>query len=288
MTGCAAPLDTRADTELLALNQRATSMIPEFFKGLQIEQQGGVPSRCEEMWVAYFAAEMFGNADAAIITIVHNRGRQARILERQMYEVLKKAEYYVAHADEARLELLAAPWRDKEFAEQMHWDQSSIRYASILKAIEVVSQRFPEVPQYARQHRREKTFREMVGDQHDTNAAQEYAFNYRRLSQTAHVAAAGMEDVFAYRADGNMDVKFDSRLPDPDFAIQNMTLYLIAFLDLANRLYGLGRELEIDELAAWSDRVMARLRPEEHQAVKSGGYDLLSSTGKPMSSKTTG
>jgi hypothetical protein len=267
MTGCATPLDTRVDAELVALNQRATSLIPDFFTGVRIEQQGGVPIRFEEMWVSYFAAEMLGNADAALITIVHNRGRQARILERQMYEVLKKTEYYVAHPDEARLELLAAPWRDKEFAEQMQWDQASVRYVSILKAIDTVSRRFPDVPQYARHHRREKTFREMVGDQCDIEATHEYAFNYRRLSQTAHVAAAGMEDVFDYRSDGNIGIKFDSRLADPDFAIQNMTLYLISFLNVVNQLFELGRDEEVDDLTACSDQIMARLRPEEHCAA---------------------
>ena len=131
MNGCGTPLDQRIDKDLLVLNQRATNMLPRFFEGVRMEQVGGVPVRFGEVWLAYLAAEMYGNADTALIAIVHNRGRQARILERQMYEMMVKAQYYTQHEKDARLEYLAMPFRDLEEPwRYRNWDRDLL-YAEI-------------------------------------------------------------------------------------------------------------------------------------------------------------
>jgi hypothetical protein len=112
MSGCATPVDGRTDKDLFSVNQHATALLPRFFEGVRMEQIGGMPVRFGEMWLSYLAAEIYGAADAALIAIVHNRGRQARILERQMYEMMIKAHYYIENEDDARLEYLALPFRD--------------------------------------------------------------------------------------------------------------------------------------------------------------------------------
>jgi hypothetical protein len=267
MTRCDTPLDDRIDTELFALNQEATKLIPEWFQGLQIEQDRSLPVHFEQMWVAYFAAEIYGNADTALIAITHNRGRQARILERQMYEALKKAQYYVKNPAEARLEFLAVPFRDKAFWDQMQCDTNSARYAAVLQIIRAASIKFPDVAEYATSHSREKSLRDMVGPQNDATVNHEYAFHYRRLSQTPHGTVLGMEDVLDYRPDGNIGIKFDSWLDDPNFAVQNMTIYLITFLDLLSDVFALGRDEAVKSLEDRNNTIVARLHPKEYAEV---------------------
>jgi hypothetical protein len=273
MTECATPLDPRVDRELIELSQRATRLLPDFVANVRLElDRDGLPADCTLMWLTYLAAEVYGYSDAALICILHNRGRQSRILERQCYECLKKAEYYVAHPDEARLEFLAWPFREKRFRDDLRTDTHSERYRAVERAIRAVTSRFPEVLQYADTNRRERPFREMVGDMNAASSA-EYAFHYRRLSQTPHGSVMGMEDVFDFRDDGNIGVRFDSRLEDPNFALQLIALYVIGFLDVLNRALALERGEEVDALQRASNDIMARLRPEEYQAVF--GEDLV-------------
>jgi hypothetical protein len=199
-----------------------------------------------------------------LIAIMHNGGRQARILERQMYEMMVKAQYYSANENDARLEYLAMPFRDIEFMNQMGWGFASPRYAAAAKAANVMAQRFPDASTYARENPREKPVRKMVGPNEDKDAIHEYAFHYRRLSQTPHGTASGMLDVLDFRSDGNIGIRFDSWLQDPNFAIQNMTIYLIAFLELVNGVFDLGRESEIEELKKASEAALSRLWPDAY------------------------
>jgi len=264
MTGCATPMDPRVDKALLSVNQRATALLPGFFENVQIEHVGRMPVRFGEMWLSYLAAEIYGAADAAVIAILHNRGRQARILERQMYEMMIKAHYYIENEDEARLEYLALPFRDIEFQQQMQWDQQSRRYVDASNAAQRVAKQFPEVSLYVQNNPREKSVRQMVGESKDQQAIREYAFHYRRLSQTPHGTILGMFDVLDLRPDAKIGIRFDSRLNDPNFAVQNMTIYLLAFLELVDRVFALGRTREIEALKADSEKTLARLWPEAY------------------------
>ncbi|HEX3462519.1 MAG TPA: DUF5677 domain-containing protein [Candidatus Elarobacter sp.] len=265
MTGCGTALDERIDEDLLALNQKATALLPQFFEGVQMEQLGNMPVRFGEAWVSYLAAEIYGAADTALIAIVHNRGRQARILERQMYEMMIKAHYYIENEDDARLEYLALPFRDLEFQQQMQWDQQAPRYVEAANAVQKVAQQFPDVAVYVQKNTREKSVRQMVGESKDQDAIREYAFHYRRLSQTPHGAILGMFDVLDLRPDGNIGIRFDSRLDDPNFAIQNMTLYVITFLELVDEVFALGRGAEIEALKSESEATLARLWPDAYR-----------------------
>ena len=112
MSSCGTPFDPRIDGDLMAVNQSATALLPRLLTGVQIEQEGSLPVDFSQIWVAYLAAEMYGNADTVLIAIAHNRGRQARILERQMYEMMIKAKFYVANPVDARLEYLSMPFRE--------------------------------------------------------------------------------------------------------------------------------------------------------------------------------
>jgi hypothetical protein len=262
MAECGTPLDDRIDAKVFALNQRATAVLPKWFEGVQIETVGALPVRCEEIWVAYLAAEIYNNADAALICITHNRGRAARILERQMYEALVKANFYVAHPDLARLEYLAMPFRDLALEKQLKRDPASVRYAGIAAAVDVISKKFPEVVTYVAEHKKEIDLRSMVGPQNDPDVDFEYAYNYRRLSQTPHGGVSGMHDVFDYRTDDKVGIWFDGRLPDPTFAVESMTLLLFDYLDLMNSVFHLGKADEIAEFYRENGEIIARLWPD--------------------------
>jgi hypothetical protein len=77
-----------------------------------------------------------------------------------------------------------------------------------------------------------------------------------------------MHDVLDFREDGNIGIRFDSRLDDPNFAIVNMTMYLIVFLELVDKVFNLGRKAEVDELAKANNAILARLWPDAHQEAK--------------------
>jgi hypothetical protein len=248
MNQCATTLDDRIDHLTFALNQRATRFISEWYRGVQIEKVGHTPVRFEEMWVTYLAAEIYNNADAALICILHNRGRSARILERQMYEAYIKARFYADNPELARLEYLAMPFRDQHLEDQSGREKTSPRYQSILAAVAAVSSQWPEVAAYVQSHNKEIDLRSMVGPHGDDDVDQEYAFRYRRLSQTPHGSVSGMHDVFDYRDDGNIGIWFDGRLPDPTFALHSMTVMLIGFLEIMNRVHHLGRDEEVRSL----------------------------------------
>ncbi len=274
MRGCGTTLDDRIDPEVFTLNQRATDLIQKWYEGLQIEKVGHMPARFEEIWVAYLAAEIYNNADAALVCIVHNRGRSARILERQMYEALVKARFYADNPDIARLEHLVMPFRDLKLEEQLGRDKESARYKSIAAACDFVAASYPDVMAYLKEHAKEIDLRTMVGPPSDPDADREYAFRVRRLSQTAHGTITGIHDVLDYRADGKLGIWFDGRLPDPTLSVQSMTVMLIGFLDLMNRVYHLGKDDEVRGLWQASGDILKRLSPDAVAEVEVEGYTI--------------
>lgn len=259
---CDVTLDFRIDRELLALNQEATNLLPSFFDGTRIELDADeLPKDCSQVWLAYLAAEIYGYADTTLIAITHNRGRQARILVRQMYECMKRAEYYATHSDDARLELLSWPWREKKFCDEMGFPNSSERYKATQHAIETITRKYPDVPAYAARHGfRERPFRDMVGD----TDPKEYAFHYRRLSQSPHGSVVGMQDALDFRSDGALGIRFDSRLDDPALDVEASTMYLLRFLDILDQVLAKGCEEKIKTLDRKFMAILARLHPQEY------------------------
>jgi len=256
---CGTTLDPRIDQELLAVHQEATKLIPALFEGIQMKMKGSLPDDCARVWLAYLAAEVYGNADAAIIAIVHNRGRQAQILERQLFECITKAEYYINNPDEARLEFLALPFRDKKYMDALQVDPTAKKYVACVNAIDVISKTFPEVPEYAKLNdSKERPFAQMLGDMNDPDVRKEYALRYRRKSQTPHGTVVGMFDVLEF-SDTGCIVKFDSRLFDPNLSIAEMTIFLLKFLDLLDQYLGTKRWNEIEVLDGRLNEIIKRL-----------------------------
>ena len=240
---CGTKIDNRIDSELFSLNQEATRRIPQPFSSGRFELDAdGAPAEPARVWMAYLAAEAYGYADAALIALTHNRGRQARILERQVYECVKRAEYYAWHPNEAKLEFLAWPWREQKLYNALGYSHDSPRYRSTERAIENITKKYPGVPAYAAQHGcKERTVYEMVVDYEKPETSIDYAFHYRRLSQTAHGSVTGMSDVLDWRSDGIVGIRFDSRVEDPNLEVLDVTIYLVHLLDILDQVLGTGK-----------------------------------------------
>ncbi len=276
MSACVTKLDSRVDGELIDLNQRATNLIPKFFEGVRFERDAdGQPSDYRQIWCAYLAAEIYGAADSALLCVMHNRGRQAGVLERQIYECLQKCLFYANHHDDARLEFLAMPFRDKKLLDDMQTDKTSERYEWVQKSIAIVTKRFPDVPAYASKYSfRERPFSDMVVNPKDPATTKDYAFHYRRVSQAPHGSVLGMLDVLDFREEGVIGIKFDSRLDDPNFSIQLVTIYVITLLGVLNDILQIGRTNEVENLEQSSMRIIRRLWPEETEEVMSTVTEL--------------
>jgi hypothetical protein len=257
---CGTTLDPRTDRDLFDLTQQATALIPKLFHGVRLElDSGGLPRNFAHVWLAYLAAEVYGNADAAVIAVLHNRGRQAQILERQLFECQAKAEYYIVNANEARLEFLAWPFREKKLMDDLQVERTAIRYVAAGNAISRVSEKYPEVLEYAAKYGfKERPFAEMLGDMNNPDVRKHYAFQYRRKSQTPHGSITGMSDVLEFNESGFI-IKFDSRLDNPNMALAEIAMHLIYFLDLLDQQLGANRWTEIEPLDKRLNDVIARL-----------------------------
>jgi len=241
--------------------------MPEFFVSFRMQLGAdGVPANAGELWLAYTAALAYGAADALLLCVLHNRGREAIILERQIVEYFIRARYYNEHPDEARLEFLAWPLRDKKFLDDIGLDTGSERYRAAEAACRVVQVKFPEAYKYADANRgRERHFAGMYGDMNDASVRAEYAFKIRRTSQTLHGSVVGMQDVLDFR-DGFIGIKFDSRSDDPNFCIESATIHLIEFLNVINATLALNRDADVLGLQEGIDAILARRHPTEHAA----------------------
>ncbi len=145
----------------------------------------------------------------------------------------------------------------------MGYPHDSARYKSIELAIKNITTKYPEVPAYAARYgNKERPFYEMVVDQEKPETARDYAFHYRRLSQTAHGSVSGMADVFDLRDGGVWAIRFDSRVEDPNLEVLDVTIYLVHLLDILDGVLQTDKwESDIQPLDARLNAVIARLYP---------------------------
>jgi hypothetical protein len=271
MLKCDTALDTRVDSELIGLCQRATQLLPEFFTRFRMQlDSDGVPANASELWLAYTAALAYGAADALLLCVLHNRGREAIIVERQIVEYFFRAKYYAEHPEEARFEFLAWPLRDKKFLDDIGLETGSERYRAAEDACDLVQKKFPDAYRYAEAKRgRERDFASMYGDMNEASVRAEYAFKIRRTSQTLHASVVGMQDVLDFSSDGVIGIKFDSRSDDPNFCIESATIHLIEFLNIINATLALTREADVLALQQRMDAILARRHPRSTQEASS-------------------
>lgn len=210
-----------------------------------------------QSWVIYYASLIAGAADAALTLSLHNLGREARILERQVFEYSMKAWYFQRHKREAKWELEAMPFRQLRFFDQTGVDKRKKPYREVKAMVAKLKKARPALARYAKRTEREEgpsAMTAMPGRKKSSRKTESYARSYRWPSQTLHGTVLGMEAVFK-----EAGVQFDSRLDDGNLPVWIISHYLLTFLTIVDSAFALNKSAEIaglrDELVAIGRRL---------------------------------
>jgi hypothetical protein len=208
-----------------------------------------------QYYLLYVAALIYGAADAVITLSLHNLGREARIIERQIFEYWLRAAYFADHADEARIALHSTPFQEKMLLDQLGYSKDSQRYRDIARACLEIETAFPEAARY-----REPSVKSIIDPNNNGKLARFHALHYRAASQMAHASFNGVGGVW-----GIEGLSFDSRLPNPNFSIVQVASYLLAFIGLIDQKLDLKitRQLQTlrENFATIQERVLEDLKP---------------------------
>ncbi len=207
------------------------------------------------VWTLYYASLILGASDGALTLSVHNLGREARILTRQVFEYLFKAQYFAKHPREARRELETEPFRELWLLDDLGYDRRTARYRRLKAECDLVAKKRPRLYEYAKKTRRKEppTVPESMGRQ-SRRRRDAYGFHYRLPSRTLHGSVLGIRDTVT--AEG---VKFDSRDADPHLTLLDLARYLAAFLRILNGVFSLGKGKDIDRFSGRVRQVEDRL-----------------------------
>jgi hypothetical protein len=247
---CHYELDQRPDRELVNLYQESYRFIRTSIgdtSNVRLDADGfpdGV-----QYFLLYAAALIHGAADASLTLTLHNLGREARIIGRQVFEYWIRAGFYANNPAEAKALLLSTPFAEREILDELGYDKTLDRYKDLEKDSNEILSRFPEFKVH-----REPKLRRLVGDKHDPVATKFYAFLYRIPSQTIHAAGGGIGTVM--REEG---IAFDSRDANPNIELHIETWIVLQFLTLINAKLNLGVDAKLDELRARLEAIRARL-----------------------------
>lgn len=246
---CRYELDERVNRDLANLCQKLyrdiNGYLGERVNVRVVQHQGAVLEAIPDpvqAWVLYIAALIQGAADAALTLAVHNLGREAKIIVRQIFEYAFKAQYFASHRHEAKRELETEAFREVWMLDDLGYDRRRARYRNAVRESNALRRRRPVLYAYAKRTRyRESTSVPKTMGRRGKRRATTYALHYRVPSQTLHAGILGMRDVF--REEG---INFDSREPDPNYTILVLCRYLVLFLRLLNHVFDLGKKTEID------------------------------------------
>jgi hypothetical protein len=227
------------------LNQALYRFIPKALTGKAVTrlESDGLPNALD-YYLLYTSALIYGAADAALTLTLHNLGREARILERQVFECWVRSAYYAANPDEAKLALLSTAQQEVRQLDALGYDQGSERYSRVSKAAQTGESRSKSVRTY-----REPSLGSILRQPGNEALHRMYALMYKIPSQMAHASFNGTGGVLT--EDG---ISFDSRQRLPNYGIGSVTVCLIAFLELLDKHFVLNVTDEIAGFkATWKD-----------------------------------
>lgn len=203
---CHYDLDQRPDQELVNLTQRLYRSIQPFLgdkANILLKPRRGlirdvIPDTVAT-WTIYCAVLVAGTADAALTAILHNLGREARALVRQVFECSAKAAYFAGRPREAKLELESEPFRELALLDELGYDKRTSRYRSVKRECVALARARPGLAKYAKSNcgRDFPSVKATVGRRGSRRTERNYAFHYRIASQTVHAGILGMRDVFS-------------------------------------------------------------------------------------------
>jgi hypothetical protein len=234
---CNYELDQRADLELVNLTQAIYRAIPRALEGkanIALDDDG-LPD-AGQYYLLYVASLIYGAADAALTLTLHNLGREARILERQVFECLVRAAYYAANPEEAKLALLSTAHQEMKLLDQLGYSTDAERYRRVRKVANEVDAQH----KFARAYR-EPQLRDILSAPGNEGLQRMYALNYRVSSLMAHASFNGAGAIM--KEEG---LSFDSREELVNFGIASVTVCLLAFMELINLHLKLGIDEQIE------------------------------------------
>jgi Family of unknown function (DUF5677) len=255
---CSYELDQRPDKDLANLFQRMYRAVQSML-GAQVKftlkPRQGIEREVfpdpVQAWTIYIASLLHGVSDAALTLVLHNLGREARILERQAFEYVTKAMYFQRHPRAAKREMEAEVFRDRHLLNQLGYDKRSKRYRHINGLCVALAKKRPALAEYARRTMRNPppSVPDTLGPKRKQGMARRamtmYALHYRTASQTLHATVLGMREVITERG-----VSFDGRLANPNMTLLFMARYVLAFLKILDQVFALDKADEVQAFEA--------------------------------------
>ena len=247
---CQYELDQRPDVELANLYQESYRFIQGCLgeKYAAPNDTDGLPDAVQ-YYLIYAAALIHGAADASLTLTVHNLGREARIVGRQIFEYWIRATYYANNPAEAKALLLSSPFTERQLLDELGYSKHLERYKLVEQSCSMVLQNHPGFQVY-----RGPNLRAIVGEKNDRGVTRFYAFLYRIPSQTIHATGAGWGTVM--QEDG---ISFDSREPNPNIDLSIEIWIILQFLSLMNDHLAIDIGTRVEELEKRLDEVRDRL-----------------------------
>jgi len=257
---CRYDLDQRPDRDLVNLTQRLYRSIQPFLgdkSNIRLKPRRAVARDVipdpVETWTTYLAVLIAGTADAALTAVLHNLGREARALVRQVFECGAKAAYFAGHPRIAKLELESEPFRELTLLDELGYDKRTRRYRDVKRECNALRRARPTLAKHAK-GRELPSVKATVGRRKSRKTEKSYAFHYRIASQTVHGGILGMRDVF-----GENGVNFDGREDNPNLALLFMSSYILVFLRVLNDVFKLARDADLDAFTAEYQTLQKRI-----------------------------
>ena len=247
---CHYDLDQRPDRKLVNLYQDSYRFIKTALgdvHNIPLDSDG-LPDGIH-YFLLYAAALIHGAADGSLTLKLHNLGREARILGRQIFEYWVRAGFYADNPTEAKALILSTPFTERAILDELGYDQNSERYQNLVKDCNEVLKRHPGFVVH-----QEPSLRHLVGARHDPTATKLYAFFYRIPGQTSHATGAGLGTVI--REEG---VAFDGREVNPNIGLYMETWVVQQFVALMEDRLKLNIDSKLAELKKRLETIRDRL-----------------------------
>ncbi|MGA2760872.1 MAG: hypothetical protein ABSF08_11190 [Candidatus Cybelea sp.] len=245
---CTYDLDQRPDPELVNLFQESYRFIEDSLGStfhFTVDSDGR--PNAVQAYILYVAALIVGAADASLTLTLHNLGREARFLGRQIFEYWLRAAYYAARPNEAKSLLLSLPFGERQILDELGYEKDSERYKVLEAQCADTLARHPGFVPH-----NEPKLSKIVGS--DPTAKKLYAFFYRIPSQTGHATGAGFGAVYKERG-----VDFNSQEPNPNIGLAVDAWIIHQFLKLMNVELGLKFTVAVNAFSARLESIRERL-----------------------------
>lgn len=243
---CPTILEDRVPYLLINLCETATKLVQRvFLPSFKWKKEADGLPNAVQLWLAFFAVRIYNTAESTLCLVAHNQGRDSITLQRQLFEYVKKAEFYADNPEIARLERDCRPFRSLMLMQRFGFSRDNLAaFAKVAARCNEIKAKQPDVYNYFEKHKKEpRDFRSMMGPHDDEELDEQYTWQYHYQGHTVHATVLNHEQVFK---SGN--IVFDSRQEDPCATVVGVTNYVLAFLVVLEKHLGFDIGKQIGEL----------------------------------------